>query len=322
MRRFETIVLNQIQRRRDGIHNCPVLVACSGGGDSVALLTCLSGIRANLKLDLFVAHADHGLRPESKEDAEFVKRLCASHNLKFTACSLDVSDHASKTGQGIEMAARELRWGWLKEEAEKLGAPWIATGHTLEDHTETVFLRLARGSGLGCFSGLSAVQTPRWSPLIECHRVNIRAYLNGAGIEWLEDPTNDIGFTARNRWRKQLAEFRIEAPGIDKHLWETHRQISDLIELRDSLVSSWRGSRWDILESKHIWLNIGWSAKDLVWVLEAAFRELDLVRESKHLFDLAAWASTIMSRPLKRAWSWGNWSLSPQSSGAYLQLGN
>jgi tRNA(Ile)-lysidine synthetase-like protein len=272
-------------------------------------------------LDLVAAHADHGLRQGSKEEAGFVKNLAESMGLGFIACSLDVANHASKMGHGIEMAARELRWAWLKSEAEKIGAPWIATGHTLEDHTETIFLRLARGSGMGCFSGLPAVQEPRWSPLIECHRENLRAYLRRAKIEWLEDPTNDLGFTPRNRWRKLLAEFRLEAPGIDKHLLETHRQIADALALRDSVVSSWRGSRWDIAEGGRVWLENGWDAKELAWALEAAFRELSFPRESEHLFGLAAWASTVLSRPLKRAWTWGNWSLSPSPRGACLQLG-
>ena len=321
MRRFETQVLHQIRRRGDGIQNCPVLVACSGGGDSVALLACLVGLRANFNLDIAVAYVDHGLRPESKEEAEYVKKLCRSLDLDFKACSLDVSGHASNTGQGLEMAARELRWSWLKKEAAYFGAAWIGTGHTIEDHTETVLLRLARGSGLGCLSGLPAVQRPRWSPLIECYREELRAYLRGLGLEWREDHTNDIGFTPRNRWRKYLADFRAEAPGIDRHLWETHRQASDLLELRNATVESWRGTRWDITEGKHIWLDIGWTVRDLVWALEAAFRELNLTREPAHLFDLSAWISKVLSRPLKRTWRWGNWSLCPQSSGASLQLG-
>jgi len=321
MRRFEANLLHQIRRRGDGIKNCSVLLACSGGGDSVALLTCIVALRSNLKLDLAVAHVDHGLRPESKEEGEYVKELCKNFNLDLVSCSLDVVGHASVTAQGLEMAARELRWSWLKTEAQKIGATWIATGHTIEDHTETVFLRLARGSGPGCLSGLSATQAPRWSPLIECRREELRAYLLGLNVEWREDYTNDMDFTPRNRWRKHLADFRAEAPHLDRHLWETHRQITDLLELRNAAVLSWRGTRWNILEYKRIWLNIGWKPGELVWVLEAAFRELNMAREHTHLFDLAAWVSKVLHRPIKRIWKWGNWLLCPQLGGASLQLG-
>ncbi|MDR0498285.1 MAG: tRNA lysidine(34) synthetase TilS [Holophagales bacterium] len=321
MRRFETNLLHQIHRRGDGVQKCSVLIACSGGGDSVALLLCMVALRTSLKLELAVAHVDHGLRPESKEEAEYVKTLCEKFGLDMFACSLDVIDHASRTNQGLEMAARELRWSWLKKEATNFGAGWIATGHTIEDHTETVFLRLARGSGPGCLSGLSATQAPRWSPLIECNREELRAYLCGLNIEWREDYTNDTGFTPRNRWRKHLTDFRAEAPCIDRHLWETHRQISDLLELRNAVVFSWRGTRWDIIECKYIWLNIGWKTGDLAWVLEAAFRELNIIREYTHIFDLADWVSKVLFRPIKRPWKWGNWSLYPHLCGASLQLG-
>jgi tRNA(Ile)-lysidine synthetase-like protein len=297
------------------------LVACSGGGDSVALLVCLAGLQKSLKLGLKAAYLDHGLRHESKEEADFVKELCESLALDFTTSCLDVTGHASATGQGIEMAARELRWAWLKKEAEKIGAPWIATGHTIEDHTETVFLRLARGSGLGCLSGLPAVQPPRWSPLIECRREDLRHYLRRLRVGWREDGTNDMDFTSRNRWRKHMADFRIEAPSLDSHLWETHRQAADLLELRNTLVASWRGSRWEISEDGGVWLEIGWSARDLRWVLEAAFRDLGHLRDSAHIFDLASWASKVLTRQIRRRWTWGGWSLCPRPPGAQLELG-
>jgi tRNA(Ile)-lysidine synthetase-like protein len=274
-----------------------------------------------LGIEIKAAHVDHGLRPESKGDAGYVRELCKALGLDLADCSLDVAAHASGTDQGLEMAARELRWAWLIIEGAKIGAPWIATGHTIEDHTETVFLRLARGSGLGCLSGLPAVQPPRWSPLIECRREELRLYLQAIGVEWREDATNDVGFTPRNRWRKHLADFRNEAPSIDRHLWETHRQAADLLGLRNAVVSSWKGSRWDVLEDKRVWLDVGWEVRDLTWVLEAAFRELGLTREYAHLFDLATWASKVLSRPPKRPWRWGNWSLRPQPGGACLQLG-
>jgi tRNA(Ile)-lysidine synthase TilS/MesJ len=218
------------------------------------------------------------------------------------------------------MAARELRWAWLRTEAASIGAAWIATGHTIEDHTETVFLRLGRGSGAGCLTGLPAIQPPRWSPLIECRREDLRAYLRGPGIAWREDLTNDLGFTARNRWRKHLASFREEAPNIDRHLWETHRQVAALKELRDALVASWKCGRWGIVEGKHIWLGLCWRPRDMEWVLDAALSELGLSREPAHIMELAAWASKVLSRPLKRPWRWGNWSLVPHPEGATLQI--
>ncbi|MBK7293850.1 MAG: tRNA lysidine(34) synthetase TilS [Holophagaceae bacterium] len=176
MNRFESDLLAQIQRRGDGVTG-RVLVACSGGGDSVALLLLLWTLRKSLGLDLSVAHADHGLRPESAEDADFVRQLCRALDLDLAEASLGVRAHAQEQGIGLEMAARELRWDWLRQEAAQCGASVVATGHTLDDHTETVFLRLARGGGLGCLHPLPPRQDLRWSPLAETRRAELRAYL-------------------------------------------------------------------------------------------------------------------------------------------------
>ncbi|MDR2561098.1 MAG: tRNA lysidine(34) synthetase TilS [Holophagales bacterium] len=319
MRRFESDVMQQMRRRGDGVKDCPVLAACSGGGDSVALLACLVALKESLNIEITAAHVNHELRSESTEEAEFVKALCKNFGVPLRSCSINVGNHATRTGLSIEMAARELRWSWLKKEAALIAAPLVATGHTIEDHTETVFVRLARGSGLGCLTGLPAVQPPRWSPLIECRREDLRRYLRRSGLEWREDGSNDAGFTPRNRWRKHLADFRLEAPKIDDHLLETHRQAAELLKIRDSIVSSWRGDKWGITEDGHLWLAVNWTPVDLEWVLEAAFRELGDQREPGLLRGLAAWISKVLGRRIKRTWRWGNWSLCPHPKGAELK---
>lgn len=133
MNRFEADLLAQIQRRGDGVSG-RVLVACSGGGDSVALLALLWSLRNSLGLDLCVAHADHGLRPESGEDADFVRGLCRELDLDLAEASLGVKAFAAARHQGLETAARELRWDWLRRrrnrpgpESWRRGTPWMTT---------------------------------------------------------------------------------------------------------------------------------------------------------------------------------------------------
>ena len=180
MNRLEAEVLAQIQARGDAVRG-RVLVACSGGGDSVALLVLLWTLRRSLDLDLVVLHADHGLRPEAPADADFVRQLCRSLDLDLAEASLGVQAHAAAQGLGLEMAARDLRWDWFRQEAAHGEAVAVATGHTLDDHTETVFLRLARGGGLGSLQPLAPRQGLRWSPLAEVRRAELRAYLNAKG---------------------------------------------------------------------------------------------------------------------------------------------
>jgi tRNA(Ile)-lysidine synthase TilS/MesJ len=232
---------------------------------------------------------------------------------------LDVESHARATGQGLETAARDLRWAWLKAEAESSGAAIVATGHTLDDHTETVWLRLARGGGSGSLTPLPARQGMRWSPLIQTRREDLRTYLQTLGLPWREDETNSSDFTPRNRWRKLLNLMRQEAPSLDAHLWETHAQIEELRGFRDQWVSGWKGSRWDVgREPSRIFLRGAWTDPELRWTLEAAFRELSWNREADQLRGLTAWAVPHLSRRSRKTKTWGGWRLDSEPNGWVL----
>lgn len=318
MNRFEADLLAQIQRRGDGVSG-RVLVACSGGGDSVALLLLLWTLRKSLELDLSVAHADHGLRPESVEDADFVRQLCRALDLDLAEASLGVRTHARDQRIGLEMAARELRWDWLRQEAEQAGAATVATGHTLDDHTETVFIRLARGGGLGCLQPLAPRQELRWSPLAEVRREDLRTYLASRKVPWREDASNDEPFTPRNRWRHQLVDLRREAPDLDRHLFETHRQAEESQRLAQSLILTWEGSRWRIADEGIAFKREAWDEVHLRWSLEFAFRRLGWPREADLLRSLAPWLVERLAHGRQPS-SWGNFHLNPEPGGGYLHL--
>ncbi len=318
MNRFEADLLAHIQRRGDGVAG-RVLVACSGGGDSVALLVLLWTLRKSLSLELSVAHGDHGLRPEAPEEAEFVRQLCRALDLDLAEASLGVKAHGEARGIGLEMAARELRWDWLRQEAEQSGAQTIATGHTLDDHTETVFLRLARGGGLGSLHPLAPRQGLRWSPLAETRRGDLRAYLTAKHIPWREDASNAEPFTARNRWRPILDTIRQEAPDLDRHLFETHLQAEEAEQLARALVAGWEGSRWVIADAGVSFKREPWTEPELRWTLEAAFRRLGWARESALLRGLSSWLLDRLAHGRQPA-SWGHFQLNPEPDAGYLHL--
>lgn len=318
MNRFESDLLAQIQRRGDAVAG-PVLVACSGGGDSVALLLLLWTLRKSLGVELSVAHADHGLRPGSGVDADFVRQLCRALDLDLVEASLGVRAHAQERRIGLEMAARELRWDWLRQEAEQAGASAVATGHTLDDHTETVFIRLARGGGLGCLHPLAPRQGLRWSPLVELRREDLRAYLATRKVPWREDESNAEPFTPRNRWRQLLVDLRREAPDLDRHLFETHRQAEEAERLARSLILSWEGSRWFIEEEGVAFERGTWEEAELRWTLESAFRRLAWERESSLLRSLTSWLAERLARGRNPS-SWGNFHLNPEPDDGYLHL--
>lgn len=318
MNRFESDLLAQIQRRGDGVTG-RVLVACSGGGDSVAPLLLLWTLRKSLGLELSVAHADHGLRPESADDADFVRQLCRALDLDLAEATLGVRAHARNQGIGLETAARELRWDWLRQEAEQADAMAVATGHTLEDHTETVFIRLARGGGLGCLHPLAPRQDLRWSPLAEVRREDLRAYLAARKVPWREDASNGEPFTPRNRWRVLLADMRQEAPQLDRHLFETHLQAREAEDLARELVAGWEGLRWRIEEDGIAFRREAWTEVHLRWTLETAFRRLGWAREADLLRGLAPWLAEHLLVARKPS-AWGNFHLNPEPSSGYLHL--
>ncbi|HJV23400.1 MAG TPA: tRNA lysidine(34) synthetase TilS [Holophagaceae bacterium] len=311
MNRFEADLLAELRRRGDGVSGARVLVACSGGGDSTALLALLGALRKSLELDLVVAHADHGLREGAGEDAEFVRALCRAWDLDLVETTLGVKAHAEGRGMGLEMAARELRWAFLRAEAESCGAAVVATGHTLDDHTETVFLRLQRGSGLGCLTPLPPRQDLRWSPLVGLRRAQLRDYLRSRSIPWREDPTNSEPFTPRNRLRPLLEGLRAEMPHLDAHLMETHRQAAEGAALGDRWMRLGLAGAWSLGPGGLTLARRGWDAAELGWLLAEAWPDLgsDAVR------DLAAWAVEVLSA---KGGNRGGWKLHPMDTGWLL----
>lgn len=276
----------------------------------MALLAFLWAVRRSLGLDLVVAHAHHGLRPEAPAEADLVRAVCRNADLDLVEAGFDVRARALATGQGLETTARELRWAWLKAQAESLGALAVATGHTLDDHSETVLVRLARGGGTGCLTPLPARQGLRWSPLVEARRLDLRDYLRRRGIPWAEDASNLDPFTPRNRWRGLLGPMRAEAPALDAHLWETHLQVAELEAFRDRQVEAWRGIRWDA-SGEGVLLAGPWEEADLRYALSAAFLARDWPREADLLRDLAAWLAPALARRRRRPAAWGRFRLSP-----------
>ena len=142
-----------------GLRGAHLVVAVSGGPDSLALLHALAEWRSHLGLTLSVAHLDHGLRPDSAEDAQFVAEQSRSLGLECYLQREDVQGHRRRHRLSLEQAAREVRYGFLGEVARRVGAAAVALGHTADDQAETVLLHLVRGSGLGGLRGMTGLSS-------------------------------------------------------------------------------------------------------------------------------------------------------------------
>ena len=186
-----------------------VLVAVSGGPDSVALLCVLYALRNDLSIKLHVAHLDHGLRKDSFKDRVFVENLARVLDLACTAERIDLKAGAGKGS--LEEIARNRRLEFLSAVSRRVKANSIALGHNRDDQAETVLMRLLRGTGL---YGLSAISIKRKfrdftliRPLLGASRKEIIAYLKEAGIRFRTDPSNLEDAYFRNRIRNTLLPF-------------------------------------------------------------------------------------------------------------------
>lgn len=197
-----------------------VVVAVSGGADSVALLRALGAARdPHAPLPLVLAHLNHQLRGnESDADEAFVVDLHAALSasgrpgLSLYRTRRDIAAQARAEGENLEALARRERYCWLAETARSHGIRWIATGHTANDQAETVLHRLLRGTGLRGLRGIAprreletGIDVVR--PLLDVTRPEILAYLQELGQPYREDASNlDLRYT-RNRIRHELLPY-------------------------------------------------------------------------------------------------------------------
>jgi tRNA(Ile)-lysidine synthase len=182
-----------------------VLVAVSGGPDSVALLYALLEIKEEFDLRLFVAHLNHKLRgSESDQDQKFVKDLASKLNLRFFSKSVDVKREARKKRLSLEEAARSVRYQYLENSADRIKADRIAIGHHADDQAETFLMRLLRGAGGAGLSGIPPKRGRIIRPLIDVRREEIEKFLKERKVPFRTDSSNLLPNYFRNKIRLLL----------------------------------------------------------------------------------------------------------------------
>lgn len=178
-----------------------VLVAVSGGPDSVALLHTLVLLAPAHALSLYVAHVHHGLRPDADRDAAFVEELAARFDLPVSVERVTVP---RGEGRSPEEAARIPRYRALERQAALVEASRIAVGHTADDQAETVLMRILQGAGPLGLAGIPPVRGRVIRPLLAASRRMVLAHLRAHDLPWIEDPTNRDPKFLRNRLRHDL----------------------------------------------------------------------------------------------------------------------
>ena len=209
---MKKIVLQTIKKHKMLNQGDKIIVALSGGADSVALLSVLAGLREQWGLILYAVHVNHGLREAAHDEEHFVRELCEKWKVMLRVTTADVRAEAQQAKKGIEETGRRVRYAACNNAMRVLNANVIATGHHANDNAETVLLHLFRGAGLRGLSGISPVRGNVIRPLIEVTRVEIEAYLMKERISFINDESNKSLDYARNRVRHLIL------PAIEQHL--------------------------------------------------------------------------------------------------------
>ena len=224
-----------------------VIIATSGGPDSIALLHLLRRVQDEFRLRLRVAHVDHGLHRSSPAHAAFVRDTARAWGIPFSVRRVNVRAHAKRHRLTIEEAARALRYAALAGVARRVRATHIATGHTADDQAETVLLWLLRGAGADGLGGMPATRAHEGlrviRPLLGVRRDEIVAYLKAERVRWRTDPTNRSRVPLRNRIRQDLLPHLAGYnPGIKAVLQRLAVQVADDAALLDHLADEAAGA--------------------------------------------------------------------------------
>lgn len=235
-----TRIEQQYERLRVGGR---IVLAVSGGADSVAMLRATLAIAEKNGLEPILAHYDHGLRLGSANDAVWVENLANSLGMRSVIERGDVAAAAARGQRGVEETARAMRYAFLIRVSEQNSAPFLATAHTANDLAETVLFHVLRGTGVRGLKGIPvkrriSAQVTVVRPLLDVSRGEVEAYLKNLGQPFLIDPTNASGEFTRNRIRNEVLPPLRETinPGIDKALCRLSRQAGEISQLLSSFA--------------------------------------------------------------------------------------
>ena len=213
-----------------------VLVGVSGGVDSLALLYCMYTLQRQLNYSLHVAHLNHGIRPDSAADAEFVRKHADQLNLPISVERIDVPQLVKHNKLSAETAARNARYNFYESVSEQIGATKIALGHHRGDQAETVLMHLLRGAGSVGLKGMLPVRDGKFiRPFLNFSRGEIQAYVTGLGLQPRTDSTNLESNCLRNRIRLELIPLleQLYNPNLQNTLNQTAKLLrveSDYLE--------------------------------------------------------------------------------------------
>jgi len=218
----------------DVLQNSRLLIAVSGGLDSVVL----TSLCHKLQLNIALAHCNFNLRgTESDADEDFVLQLAEDLDLEVFIESFETASYAKKEGLSIQMAARELRYNWFYELADQLNFDYILTAHHADDNLETFLINFTRGTGLEGLTGIPEVTEHLVRPLLPFSREALEVYAIEEKIEWREDSSNASKKYLRNKLRHDIIpSLKQMNPQLLQNFQTTISNLQDSQQLVDDVI--------------------------------------------------------------------------------------
>jgi len=226
-------VLYTLSKHKIDLNNKEVLVALSGGADSVALLFVLKEISRSLNLKITAIHVNHNIRAgEALRDQCFCEKLCKEISVPLIVESVDIPHISNISGESLELSARNERYKLFN----KHSVDFIATAHNANDNAETVLYNLTRGSGINGICGIPPVRDNIIRPLINCSREEIEEYLRTIHQSFVDDSTNFSDDYTRNKIRHRvIPELRKINPSFIDSVTRLSDNVREDAEFLDKL---------------------------------------------------------------------------------------
>lgn len=221
-------IFRQLCKEKNYItENTKVLVACSGGPDSMALLHFFEVLQGELLFSLGACVVDHQLRPSSAKEAKMVQEYCESRAIPCWAVAIEPKAYSETEGLTLEEAARLLRYQVLRDIKEKEGFTYIALGHHKNDQAETVLAHLLRGSGLAGLRGMKTLGEDLFRPLLGIEKKDLLSYVKQEGIPYVIDESNLDSIYSRNKLRLEVIPYLEELnPSLQDNLCQMAKNIN------------------------------------------------------------------------------------------------
>lgn len=283
IKRMKEKVLETIKKYNLIENGDRLVLGVSGGPDSISMLNILNDIRndknLHMEFDIIVAHVNHLIREEAKDDEEFVKEFCERINVPFYSKSIDVQKIANNNKIGTEEAGRNARYDFFDEILKKTNSNKIAIAHNKNDKVETMIMNMLRGSGISGLRGIEPIKNDKYiRPLIECERFEIEQYCKESNIDARIDRTNFENVYTRNKIRNVIIPYIKEE--FNPNIIQTMDRLSDLVKEEDEYLEK-------VVEDKYKELILNEKDREFIMDLKGFNKEEKVIKSRLLLYTIS-----------------------------------